>query len=279
VTRDDKEQPVPDIRLHELVSSAPRAETVSALPDAIVVEQLAKRYPNGTDAVRGISFSVRSGEVFGILGPNGAGKSTTMGMLGTLVRPTGGSAMVAGYDVTTHPREVRRRIGFAMQEVGVDEFATGNELVVLHGRLHGLSRREAVHRAALLLDLLGLGDAADRRMGEYSGGMQRRVDLASSLIHLPPVLFLDEPTEGLDPHGRTAIWETLERLNQAVGMTVVLTTHYMEEADRLCGRIAIVDRGQIVAEGTPDELKAAVDSVTLEDVYLHTTGRALEVAA
>jgi ABC-2 type transport system ATP-binding protein len=279
VTRDDKEQPVPDIRLHELVSSAPRAETVSALPDAIVVEQLAKRYPNGTDAVRGISFSVRSGEVFGILGPNGAGKSTTMGMLGTLVRPTGGSAMVAGYDVTTHPREVRRRIGFAMQEVGVDEFATGNELVVLHGRLHGLSRREAVHRAALLLDLVGLGDAANRRMGEYSGGMQRRVDLASSLIHLPPVLFLDEPTEGLDPHGRTAIWKTLERLNQAVGMTVVLTTHYMDEADRLCGHIAIVDRGQIVAEGTPDELKAAVDSVTLEDVYLHTTGRALEVAA
>jgi ABC-2 type transport system ATP-binding protein len=279
VTRYDKKQPVPDVRLQELVSSAPRAETASGLRDAIVVEQLAKRYPNGTDAVRGISFSVRSGEVFGILGPNGAGKSTTMGMLGTLVRPTGGHAMVAGYDVVTYPREVRRRIGFAMQEVGVDEFATGSELVVLHGRLHGLSRREASRRAALLLDLVGLGDAADRRMGEYSGGMQRRVDLASALIHLPPVLFLDEPTEGLDPHGRTAIWETLERLNQVLGMTIVLTTHYMEEADRLCGRIAIVDRGQIVVEGTPDELKAAVDSVTLEDVYLHSTGRALEVAA
>ena len=270
---------MPDIRLQELVSSAPRAETASGLPHAIVVEQLAKRYPEGTDAVRGISFRVRSGEMFGILGPNGAGKSTTMGMLGTLVRPTGGRASVAGYDVATHPREVRRRIGFAMQEVGVDEFATGSELVVLHGRLHGLSRREASRRAALLLDLVGLGDAADRRMGEYSGGMQRRVDLASALIHLPPVLFLDEPTEGLDPRGRTAIWETLERLNRALGMTVVLTTHYMEEADRLCGRIAIVDRGQIVAEGTPAGLKAAVESVTLEDVYLHTTGRALEVAA
>jgi ABC-2 type transport system ATP-binding protein len=279
VTRDDKEPPVPDIRLQELVSSAPCDKPASGLSDAIVVEQLAKRYPNGTDAVRGISFSVRSGEVFGILGPNGAGKSTTMGMLGTLVRPTGGRATVAGYDVVTHPREVRRRIGFAMQEVGVDEFATGSELVVLHGRLHGLSRHEAARRASLLLDLVGVGDAADRRMGEYSGGMRRRVDLASALVHLPPVLFLDEPTEGLDPHGRTAIWETLERLNQAVGMTIVLTTHYMEEADRLCGRIAIVDRGQLVAEGTPDELKAAADSVTLEDVYLHTTGRALGVAA
>ncbi len=270
---------MPDTRLQELLASAPRAETASGLSDAVVVEHLAKRYPNGTDAVRGISFNVRSGEMFGILGPNGAGKSTTMGMLGTLIRPTGGRATVAGHDVATHSREVRRRIGFAMQEVGVDEFATGSELVVLHGRLHGLSRREAARRAALLLELLGLSDAADRRMGEYSGGMQRRVDLASALIHLPPVLFLDEPTEGLDPHGRTAIWETLERLNQALGMTVVLTTHYMEEADRLCGRIAIVDRGQIVVEGTPDELKAAVDSVTLEDVYLHTTGRALEVAA
>ncbi len=166
-----------------------------------------------------------------------------------------------------------------MQEVGVDELATGSELLVLHGRLHGLSRREAARRAALLLELVGLGDAAARRMGEYSGGMKRRVDLASALIHLPPVLFLDEPTEGLDPHGRSAIWATLERLNEALGMTIVLTTHYMEEADRLCDRIAIVDHGRIVVEGTPDELKAAARAVTLEDVYLHSTGRALEVAA
>src|SRR5687767_13064406 len=233
MTPQPKDHPTPNLRLRELLGSA-ATERVSDRGDAIVVDGLAKRYANGTEAVRGISFRVRAGEVFGILGPNGAGKSTTMGMLGTLVRPTGGRATVAGYDVATHPREVRRRIGFAMQEVGVDEFATGSELVVLHGRLHGLSRREAARRAELLLDLVGVGDAADRRMGEYSGGMQRRVDLASALIHLPPVLFLDEPTEGLDPHGRTAIWTALERLKEALGMTILMTTHFMEEADRLC---------------------------------------------
>jgi ABC-2 type transport system ATP-binding protein len=250
--------------------------------DAIVVEALAKRYPNGTEAVCGLSFSVRAGEVFGILGPNGAGKSTTIGMLGTLVAPTGGRASVAGRDVVADRRGVRRRIGFAMQEVGVDELATGRELLVLHGRLHGLSRREGARRAGLLLDLVGLGDAAHARMGDYSGGMKRRVDLASALIHLPQVLFLDEPTEGLDPHGRTAIWEMLARLNEALDMTVVLTTHYMEEADRLGDRIAIVDHGRIVVSGTPGELKAATrttGAVTLEDVYLHSTGRAIKVAA
>jgi ABC-2 type transport system ATP-binding protein len=244
-----------------------------------VVEALAKRYPNGTNAVNGMSFRVRAGEVYGILGRNGAGKSTTMGMLGTLIRPTAGRATVAGHDIVGQSREVRRRIGFAMQEVGVDALATGIELVVLHGRLHGIPRREAERRATVLLDRLGLGDAAGRRMADYSGGMKRRVDLASALIHFPPVLFLDEPTEGLDPHGRTAIWETLEQLNQAVGMTIVLTTHYMEEADRLCDRIAIVDHGRIVNEGTPSELKAAARAATLEDVYMHSTGRTLELAA
>ena len=273
---------MPDVRHEELLRSAPPRRAVPELGDAIVVEQLVKRYANGTDAVRAISFRVRSGEVFGILGPNGAGKSTTMGMLGTLVRPTSGRATVAGYDVAEQPHEVRRRIGFAMQEVGIDELATGRELLVLHGRLHGLSRREATRRAGLLLDLVDLGEAADRRLAEYSGGMKRRVDLASALIHLPPVLFLDEPTEGLDPHARTAVWATLERLTESLGMTVVLTTHYMEEADRLCDRIAIVADGRIVAEGTPAELKAgtgAAAPATLEDVYLHTTGRALGVAA
>ena len=273
---------MPDVRLEELLGSASPRRLQYELGDAIVVEDLVKRYANGTDAVRGISFRVRSGEVFGILGPNGAGKSTTMGMLGTLVRPTSGRAAVAGYDVADHPHEVRLRIGFAMQEVGIDELATGRELLVLHGRLHGLSRREAARRAGLLLDLVDLGEAADRRLAEYSGGMKRRVDLASALIHLPPVLFLDEPTEGLDPHARTAIWATLERLREARGMTVVLTTHYMDEADRLCDRVAIVADGRIVAEGTPAELKTATRGAapaTLEDVYLHTTGRALEVAA
>ena len=170
-----------------------------------------------------------------------------------------------------------------MQEVGVDELATGSELLVLHGRLHGLSRREAARRAALLLDLVGLGDAAGRRMGEYSGGMKRRVDLASALIHLPPVLFLDEPTEGLDPHAPDArSGRRWSGSTQALGMTVLLTTHYMEEADRLCDRIAIVDHGRIVVQGTPAELKAATGTsgaASLEDVYLHSTGRALEVAA
>ncbi len=251
---------MPEARLKELLGSVSRDRAAPAGGHAIVVDDLAKRYPNGTEAVRGISFRVRTGEVFGILGPNGAGKSTTMGMLGTLVRPTGGGATVAGLDVVGDPRGVRGRIGFAMQEVGVDELATGRELLVLHGRLHGLTRREAARRAAVLLDLVGLGEAADRRMGEYSGGMQRRADLASALIHLPPVLFLDEPTEGLDPHGRSAIWEALARLNEALEMTIVLTTHYMEEADRLCDRIAIVDHGRIVVEGTPAELKRAAGS-------------------
>jgi ABC-2 type transport system ATP-binding protein len=263
--------------LDELVQPTPGVQDLRS--EAIVVEGLGKTYPDGTEAVRGVTIRVAAGECYGLLGPNGAGKSTTVGMLGTLIRPTSGRANVAGFDVVAQPQEVRRRIGFAMQEVGVDDLATGRELLVLHGRLHGLSRREATRRAGLLLDLVGLGEAADRRMAEYSGGMQRRADLASALIHLPPVLFLDEPTEGLDPHGRSAIWATLERLNEALGMTVVLTTHYMEEADRLCDRIAIVDHGRIVAEGTPAELKRAASLKTLEEVYLNSTGRTLEVAA
>jgi ABC-2 type transport system ATP-binding protein len=270
-----------DTPLVALLHTAPPHPPLADGVDAIVVDALAKRYPDGTEAVRGISFRVRAGEIFGILGPNGAGKSTTMGILGTLVRASGGTARVAGYDVAEQPREVRRRIGFAMQEVGVDAFATGSELLRLAGRLHGLSRTEVARRTALLLELFGLREAAHKRMAEYSGGMQRRVDLASALIHLPPVLFLDEPTEGLDPHARASIWESLERLNDHLGTTVLLTTHYMEEADRLCDRIAIVDGGRIVADGTPAELKAAHadELATLEDVYLETTGRALEVAA
>jgi len=246
-------------------------------PDAIVAEGLGKRYPNGIEAVRGISLRVRPGEVYGVLGPNGAGKSTTIGILGTLVRPTSGRATVAGFDVVAAAKDVRRNIGFAMQEVGLDELASGRELLVLQGRLHGISRREAARRAGLLLELVDLESAANERIGGYSGGMKRRVDLASALIHLPPILFLDEPTEGLDPRARTAIWETLERLNTALEMTVLLTTHYMEEAERLCARIGIIDRGLIAAEGTAAELKAAVGrpDTTLEDVYLRFTGRGI----
>lgn len=268
-------------RLIELLSSElPRRSARSGRgpgaargPDAIVAEGLGKRYPNGVEAVRGISLRVGTGEVYGVLGPNGAGKSTTIGILGTLVRPTSGRATVAGFDVVAAAKDVRRNIGFAMQEVGLDELATGRELLVLQGRLHGLSRREAGRRADLLLELVGLESAANERIGGYSGGMKRRVDLASALIHLPPILFLDEPTEGLDPRARTAIWETLERLNSALEVTVLLTTHYMAEAERLCARLGIIDRGLIVAEGTPAELKAVVGGRTLEDAYLRFTGR------
>jgi ABC-2 type transport system ATP-binding protein len=273
-------EPLDESRLRDLLSS--ELEPRSAHPtvrgngtrasDAIVVEELAKRYANGVEAVRGISFRVGTGEVYGILGPNGAGKSTTIGMLGTLVRPTAGRATIAGFDVAAGAKDVRRHIGFAMQEAGVDELATGAELLVLQGRLYGLSRREAARRAQLLLGLVGLDAAANQRIGEYSGGMKRRVDLASALIHLPPVLFLDEPTEGLDPRARVAIWETLQRLNAALQMTVVLTTHYMEEADRLCGRIGIIDRGRIISEGTPAELKASVGGQTLSLRYAHDSG-------
>ena len=257
--------------------------------DAIVLEALAKTYPDGTEAVRGISLRIAAGESFGILGPNGAGKSTTIGMLGTLVRPTGGRASVAGYDVVAQPVEVRRRIGFAMQQAGVDDFATASEMIVLQGRLHGLAKQDAMTRAGLLLRVLGLDQVARKRIGALSGGTRRRVDLAASLVHLPPVLFLDEPTEGLDPRSRATLWDMLDQLRHELGVTLVLTTHYMEEGDRLCDRVGIVDRGTLVAEGTPEVLKATVDSrpprpvavaqPTLEDVYLHYTGRALEAAA
>ena len=238
--------------LDELVRLKPGADDPANLAiDAIVVEDLGKTYADGTEAVRGVTMRVAAGECYGLLGPNGAGKSTTVGMLGTLVRPTSGRASVAGFDVVAQPREVRRRIGFAMQEVGVDAFATAREMLVLQGRLHGLRRAESAHRARLLLAMVDLAEVADKRLGEFSGGMQRRVDLAAALMHLPAVVFLDEPTEGLDPRARAAIWDALDRLRGHLGVTVVLTTHYMDEADRLCDRLGIIDRGSIVAEDTP----------------------------
>jgi ABC-2 type transport system ATP-binding protein len=245
--------------------------------DAIVLEGIAKTYPDGTEAVGGISLRVASGEAYGILGPNGAGKSTTIGMLGTLVKPTGGRARVAGFDVVAKPVEVRRRIGFAMQQAGVDDFATPAELMVLQGRLHGLAKQEARTRAELLLRVMELEDVAGRRLAALSGGTKRRVDVGASLMHLPPILILDEPTEGLDPRSRTGMWDTLDRLRRELGVTLVLTTHYMDEGDRLCQRIAIIDRGKVIVEGAPRALKSTVGSdATLEDVYLHYTGRAFE---
>jgi ABC-2 type transport system ATP-binding protein len=265
--------------LDELVQLTPGVYDRADLgTDAIVVDDLGKTYPDGTEAVRGVTFRVAAGECYGLLGPNGAGKSTTVGMLGTLVRPSSGRASVAGFDVVAQPHEVRRRIGFAMQEVGVDTFATARELLVLQGRLHGLRRADSAHRAELLLAMVDLSEVADKRLGEFSGGMQRRVDLAAALMHLPAVVFLDEPTEGLDPRARAAIWDALDRLRRQLGVTVVLTTHYMDEADRLCERLGIIDRGSIVAEGTPAELKASVGGDTLEDVYLRYTGHAFEPA-
>lgn len=260
--------------LMQLTSTCDDAGTAGR--HSVVVEDLSKTYADGTEAVRGVSINVAGGECYGLLGPNGAGKSTTVGMLGTLVRPTSGRAMVAGFDVVAEPREVRRRIGVAMQEAGVDPFATARELLVLQGRLHGLRRADAVNRARLLLAMVDLADVADTRLGEFSGGMQRRVDLAASLVHLPAVVFLDEPTEGLDPRARAALWDALDRLREHLGVTVVLSTHYMEEADRLCDRLGVIDRGRVVIEGTPAALKASVGAGSLEDVYLRYTGHAFD---
>jgi len=232
---------------------------------AIETEQLRREFKGGIVAVDGVNLAVDEGEVFAFLGPNGAGKTTTVRMLTTLLRPTSGRAYVAGFDVTREQHAVRRSIGVALQEAGLDGLATGRELLELQGRLFGMNAGASRARAIELLELVGLTDAADRQVKTYSGGMKRRLDLASALVHRPRLLFLDEPTEGLDPASRQAVWAEVQRLNREMGMTVFLTTHYLEEADRLAGRLAIIDHGRIVAEGAPEALKAAVgaDVVTV----------------
>jgi ABC-2 type transport system ATP-binding protein len=232
--------------------------------NAVEVRSLRRTFKGGIEAVRDIDLSVAKGEVFGFLGPNGAGKTTTVRMLCTLLPPTAGSASVAGIDVVADPAAVRRRIGVALQEIGLDPVQTGRELLELQCGLYGITGADARARAEELLELLGLTDAADRRTKTYSGGMKRRLDLASALVHSPEVLFLDEPTTGLDPASRLTVWEEVGRINGA-GTTVFLTTQYLEEADRLCDRLAIIDAGEIVAEGTPERLKAEMghDVVTL----------------
>jgi ABC-2 type transport system ATP-binding protein len=255
---------------------------------AVEAEGLVKQYRGrgGTvDAVRGVDLKVGVGEVFGFLGPNGAGKSTTVRMLTTLMSITSGTARVAGIDVTADPDAVRRRIGVALQEAGLDPRQTGRELLVLQARLFGSSTADAAKRAGELLELVELVDAGDRRIKGYSGGMKRRLDLASALVHEPEVLFLDEPTTGLDPASRLTVWDEVRRINER-GTTIFLTTQYLEEADQLCDQLAIIDEGRIVREGTPQELKTDLrqrrgldTDPTLDEVFLDATGRTRERAA
>jgi len=223
--------------------------------DAIVANELRKRYKT-VQALDGVSFAVREGEVFGLLGPNGAGKSTAVRSLATLTRPDSGSASVAGEDVLRHPNRVRRKIGYVAQDSGVDWEATARENLLLQGRIHGMAGSPLRKRVDELLELVGLREAADRVARGYSGGMKRRLDIAIGLVHRPRVLFLDEPTTGLDPEARAAMWVEVERLAEAESLTILLTTHYLEEADRLAERVAIVSRGTVVVEGTPTELKS-----------------------
>jgi daunorubicin resistance ABC transporter ATP-binding subunit len=241
--------------------------STSASQPVVEVSDLVKVYPGGRKsepvrAVDGVSFTVGEGEFFGFLGPNGAGKTTTIRVLSTLLRPTEGRALVDGHDVVAEPAHVRRLVGFAMQTVAVDIMGTGRENLELIGRLHRVPGPELRRRVDELLEVMGLTEVAAKLAGTYSGGMKRRLDLASALVHRPRVLFLDEPTEGLDPQSRTALWEELLRVRES-GTTMFLTTHYMEEADRLCDRLAIIDHGRIAVEGSPAELKRGIGSDTV----------------
>ncbi|MBE2318415.1 ATP-binding cassette domain-containing protein [Solirubrobacter sp. CPCC 204708] len=252
--------------------------TRTVFENAIEAGGLVKRYGE-VQALDGVDLHVEAGTVFGLLGPNGAGKSTTVRILTTLTRPDAGTVRVAGIDALKDPVGVRRAIGVVGQKHGTDPDATGRENLVLQAELYGLRDRRRVEE---LLERFGLADAADRQAKTYSGGMMRRLDVAIGLIHTPRVLFLDEPTTGLDPEARTAMWAEIERLAGEERMTILLTTHYLEEADRLASQLAIVDQGRIVARGTRDELKAEMQAATesdtppsLNDVYLRHAGRAV----
>jgi ABC-2 type transport system ATP-binding protein len=233
---------------------------------AIVAQGLVKRYPGDVVALDGMSFAVEPGTVFGLLGPNGAGKTTAVKVLTTLSRPDAGSAAVAGIDVLADPQAVRRAIGSVGQRAAVDPEATGRENLGLQARIHGMRGPALRERVDELFVRFGLADAADRLVRTYSGGMQRKLDVAMGLVHRPRALFLDEPTTGLDPEARAELWEEIGRLTREDGLTILLTTHYLEEADRLARRLAIVDRGRVVAIGTPDDLKAELhgDAISVE---------------
>jgi ABC-2 type transport system ATP-binding protein len=226
--------------------------------NGIEVEGLVREYRKGPRAVDGIDLEVAPGEIYGFLGPNGAGKSTTVHVLTTLLPPTAGTARVGGYDVVSEGPKVRSLIGVALQEAALDPLLTGRDHLRLQATLQGVRKPERAPRAEELLHRVGLADAADRKVSGYSGGMKRRLDLALALVHWPRILFLDEPTTGLDPQSRTALWEEVALLRREAGVTVFLTTQYLEEADVLADRVGIIDQGRIVAEGTPAELKAEI---------------------
>ncbi len=230
--------------------------------NAVEVSGLVREFKGGVRAVDGLDLAVAPGEIYGFLGPNGAGKTTTVRILTTLLRPTGGSARVAGHDVVAEADAVRRSIGVALQEAAIDPLMTGRELLSMQGALHGLNRADAKARGTILLDRVGLVEAADRRVGGYSGGMRRRLDLALALVHRPEVLFLDEPTTGLDITSRTALWREVRALNDE-GTTVFLTTQYLEEAEQLADRVGIIAHGTLAAEGTPADLKSHVGKPTV----------------
>jgi ABC-2 type transport system ATP-binding protein len=235
--------------------------TVASMPAGAIVAEDVERHYGDVRALRGVSLCVDEGEIYGFLGPNGAGKSTFVRTLCTLVRPTAGRAVVAGHDVVREPRAVRLSIGVALQDAALDAKQTGRELLRLQGRLYGLSSREIDRRVEEVLQLVDIGGAIDRRISTYSGGMKRRLDLAAALVHHPTVLFLDEPTTGLDPHSRAAVWSEVRKLNAELGMTIFLTTQYLEEADALAGRIGIIAGGLLVREGAPHELKREIADV------------------
>jgi ABC-2 type transport system ATP-binding protein len=239
---------------------------VSAGRPAIEVEKLVREFRKGPRAVDGIDLAVSPGEIYGFLGPNGAGKSTTVLMLTTLLPPTSGRASVGGFDIVREGAQVRASIGAALQEAALDAILTGREHLMLQATLQGMPKPDRARRAQELLERVGLTEAADRRVGGYSGGMKRRLDLALALVHGPRILFLDEPTTGLDLQSRSALWEEVARLAKEEGMTVFLTTQYLEEADALADRVGIIDHGKIVAEGTPTQLKEEIGSPTVEVV-------------
>jgi len=244
------------------------------MDDVIIAENLVKRYDD-FEAVRGVSFRVKRGEIYGFLGPNGAGKTTTLGMLTTVIRPTSGDAFVAGYSVGREPWKVRERIGVVFQEPTVDRELTAMENMLVHGLIHGLSKRDVERRARELLEFVGLEKFANTQVKRFSGGMVRRLEIARALINVPEVLFLDEPTTGLDPQSRAKVWDVIRELKKQ-GVTIFLTTHYMDEAEKLCDRIAIIDHGVIVAEGTPDELKRMVGG---DLVYIEFEGEPAKLLA